>query len=76
MANIRVRVENGKIVGEAPPGVEEGEEFEISIADPGDDMTDEDLARLNAALDEAWRAVREGRARPAEDVLRDLHSKR
>lgn len=76
MANIKVRVENGKIIGDAPPGLEEGAELELSIADPEDEMTDEELGRLNQALEEAWRSVKEGRVRPAEDVLGDLRSRR
>lgn len=76
MANIKVRVEKGKIVGDAPPGFEDGAELELSIADPGDDMTDEELARLNRALEEAWRSVNEGLVRPAKDVLADLRPNR
>ena len=76
MANLKVRVENGKIVGDAPPGLEEGEELELSIADPGDDVTEEELVRLNRALEEAWRSVKEGRVRPAEDALSELRAKR
>ena len=56
MDNLKVRVQNGKVVGDAPPGLEEGEELELSIADPGDDLTEEELARLNRALEEAWRS--------------------
>ena len=76
MANIRVRVENGKIVGDAPAGLEEGVELELSIADSGDDMTEEELARLSQALEKAWQSVKAGRVRPAEDALADLRSKR
>ena len=76
MDNLKVRVQNGKVVGDAPPGLEEGEELELSIADPGDDLTEEELAQLNRALEEAWRSVKEGRVRPAEDVLSKLRSKR
>ena len=75
MANLKVRVENGKIVGEAPPGLPEGTELELSLADPGDDMTEEELAELNRALEASWRSVKEGRLRPAEDVISDLRSK-
>jgi hypothetical protein len=75
MSHIRARVENGKIVADAPPGLQDGVELELSIADPGDDMTEEELARLNRALDDAWRSVKEGRVRPAEDVLTDLRSR-
>ena len=74
MGNIRVRVEAGKLIGDAPPGFEDGTELELTLADPGDEMTSDELNRLNLALEEAWRAIREGRVRPAEDVLRDLRS--
>jgi hypothetical protein len=74
MASIRVRIEQGKIVGEAPPGFQEGDELELSITDPGDDMTEAELARLNCALEDAWRAVQAGRVRPAEELLDELQS--
>jgi hypothetical protein len=37
---IKVRVENGKIIEDAPPGVPDGTELEIRLADPRDDLTD------------------------------------
>jgi hypothetical protein len=58
MKTLKVRVENGKIVGEAPPGLPEGTEIELCIAHPGDDMTEEELAELNRALEAAWRSVK------------------
>jgi len=76
MKTLRVRVENGKIIGEAPPGLPEGTEIELCIADPGDDMTEEDLAELNRALETAWRSVKDGRVRPASDVIAEIRAKR
>lgn len=76
MQHLKVRVENGKIVGQAPPGVPDGTELELCLADPGDDMTDEELAALNRAMEAAWRSVTEGRARPAADVISDLRARR
>ena len=76
MANIRVRVENGKIIGDAPPGFEEGAEIELALADPGDDLSHGELARLNQALEAAWKSVRDGHVRPAGDVLADLRSRK
>ena len=75
MANLRVRVENGRIVGEAPPGLPEGTELEVALADPGDDMTEEELAELNRALEASWRSIKEGRLRLAEDVISELRSR-
>ena len=76
MKTLKVRVENGKIVGEAPAGLPEGTELELCIADPGDDMTEEELAELNRALETAWRSVKEGRVRPVSDVIADVRAKR
>ena len=76
MANLKVRVENGKIVGVAPPGLPEGTELELALADPGDEMTEEELEQLNRALEASWRSVQAGRVRPAEEVISELRSKR
>ena len=76
MSTLRVRVENGKIVGDAPPGLEEGAELELSLVDPGDEMDEAELAALNRALEQAWRSVTEGQVRPVEDVLTDLRGRR
>jgi len=72
METIKVRVENGNIIGAAPPGLPEGTELELRLADPGDDLTEEELAALNNALEKAWRSVEAGRFRPARDVISDL----
>ena len=76
MKTIKVRVEGGRIVGEAPPRLLEGTELELCIADPGDGMTEEELAKLNRALETAWRSVKEGRVRPAAEVIAEIRAKR
>lgn len=76
MDTIRVRVENGKVVGEAPVGLPEGTELVLQLAEPEDSLTPEELAELNAALDRGWACLEAGQVRPAEDVLRDLRSRR
>lgn len=76
MENIRVRVENGRLVGDAPPGLPEGTELELRLVDPGDDLTAEELASLNRALESAWRSVRRGETETAENLLARLrHAK-
>ncbi len=72
MQALKVRVENGKIVGDAPSGLVDGTELDLCLAEPEDDMTQEQLAELNAALDSAWRSMEAGRFRPAADVLAEL----
>ena len=75
MASFKVRVEGGKLVGTAPPGLPEGTELEVSVADPGDDMTEEELAELNRALEAAWQSVQKGDVRPAEEAIARLRKK-
>ncbi len=76
METIKVRVENGRIIGKAPPGMPEGAELELRLADPGDDLTEEELAALNKALEAGWRSIEAGRFRPAGEVIAELRTKR
>jgi len=74
MHTLKVRVEKGKIIGQAPAGLPEGTELELCVADPGDAMSPEETAALNQALDTAWRSVQVGNFRPAEHVIAKLRS--
>jgi hypothetical protein len=71
MKAIRVHVENGRISGEAPAGLPDGD-VDLCLADPQDDMTDDELARLNEALARGFESIKAGRFRPADDVIADL----
>jgi hypothetical protein len=71
MKAIRVRVENGRITGDAPPGLPEGE-VDLCLAEADDDMSEADLARLNDALERGFEAIKAGHFRPARDVIADL----
>lgn len=72
MKAVRVRVQNGRITGEAPPGLPEGE---VALADADDDMTEAELARLNDALERGLESVKAGRFRPARDAIADLRQR-
>jgi hypothetical protein len=76
MEALKVRVENGKIIGDAPRGIAEGTELELCLAEPSDGMSKGELAALNAALDAGWRSIEAGRFRPAGEVISELRSKR
>lgn len=71
MKAIRVRVENGRISGEAPPGLPDGE-VDLCLADPEDQMSDDELARLDTALTRGFESIKDGRFRAAADVIADL----
>ena len=71
MKAIRVRIENGRITGEAPPGSLEGE-VDLALADADDDMTEAELERLNDALEYGFEAINAGQLRPARNVIAGL----
>ncbi len=75
MEALKVRVENGKIIGDAPRGIAEGTELELCLAEPQDDMSEDELAALQAALDAGWRSMKAGRFRPASQVVAELRTK-
>ena len=74
MKAIRVRVENGRITGDAPPGLPDGE-IDLCLADADDDLTEAQLAHLNEALQRGFKAVRAGRFRPAQDLIADVRER-
>lgn len=71
MKAIRVRIENGHITGEAPVGLPDGE-VDLCIAEPDDEMSTDELARLNDVLARGFESIKTGRFRPAADVISDL----
>ena len=74
MKALRVRVENGRITGEAPAGLPDGE-VDLCLADVDDGMSDAELARLNDALARGFESIKAGRFRPAADVIADLRKR-
>jgi hypothetical protein len=71
MKTVRVRVENGRITGQAPPGFPEGD-VEVRLVEPEDEMSDEELQRLDEALARGFESIKAGRFRPASDVIAAL----
>lgn len=71
MKALRVRIENGRITGEAPAGLPDGE-LDLCLADVDDGMTDEERAQLNDALTRGVESLKAGRMRSAADVISDL----
>lgn len=76
METLRVRVENGRIIGTAPRGFAEGAELELCLAQPDDAMSPAELAALGRALDAGWQSMQAGRMRPAQEVIAELRAKR
>ena len=51
-------------------------EVDVCLAEPDDDMTDEELERLNLALEAGWRSLQAGRVRPATEAIAALRARR
>lgn len=75
MKAIKIRVEAGRIIGDAPPGMPDGE-VDLCVAEPEDDMTAEELERLNRALEAGFRSLEAGRARSASEAVAALRARR
>jgi hypothetical protein len=75
MKALKLKVEAGRITGEAPPGMPDGE-VDLCLAEPEDDMTDEELETLNRALEAGWRSLQAGRVRPAGEAVAQLRNRR
>ena len=75
MKALKLRVAGGWITGEAPPGMPDGD-VEVCLAEPDEEMTPDELERLNQALDAGWRSVQAGRFRPATEAIQALRARR
>ena len=75
MSAIRARVQNGRLLLDAPTALPEGAVLDLVVDDEGDDLDDADRAALTAAISRAWAAVQQGHARSADDVLASLRKR-
>jgi hypothetical protein len=72
---IKARIENGKLVGDAPPGYPEGAEFEVVFDPADDDMTEAEIADLNAAIEVSRRQFEAGEYVSEEEFLASLRAR-
>jgi hypothetical protein len=75
MRELKARVKNGRIVVDEPTDLPEGTELDLVVADPGDDLDDEERAELHAALDEGLAEMRAGGSVDAADVIARLRGR-
>ncbi len=76
MNALKARVLKGRLVVEDPVEFPEGTELELTIADPGDDLDDAEREALHEALAKAWESAKAGRSRPAEELIKELRSRK
>lgn len=72
MSAIRARVQNGRLIVDAPTTLPEGTVLDLVVDDEGDDLDDAERAVLDDSLSRALASVEAGNARPAEQVLAAL----
>lgn len=75
MQSLRARVVNGRYVIDEPAHLPEGAEVKLQVIE-GDDLDDDERARLHAALEEAAEDIDAGRLISAEESLRRLRALR
>lgn len=69
---LKARVRGGRLILDEPIDLPEGSEIDLVPADQGDDLDDEDRARLHAALERSAQQYRNGEGILASDVLTRL----
>lgn len=75
MSALRARVQNGRLVLDAPTALPEGTVLDLVVDDEGDDLDDAERAELDDAISRAWDSVQAGRGRSAEEVLESLRKR-
>jgi len=75
MSAIRARVQNGRLLVDAPTALPEGTVLDLVVDDEGDELGDAERAVLNAAITRAWDAAKAGQVRSADEVLRALRTR-
>jgi hypothetical protein len=73
---LKARVRGGRLILDEPVDLPDGSEIELVPADEGDDLDDEDRARLHAALERSAEQFRAGTGIPADEVLGSLRAPR
>ncbi len=72
MQPLRTRVRHGRIVLDEPTDLPEGTEVEVVLAERGDDLDDEERARLHESLQRGFAQARAGQLIDADEVIKKL----
>jgi hypothetical protein len=73
---LKARVQGGRVVVEDSVDLPDDTELQLLVVDEGDDLDDEERARLHAALEESQRQVDRGEVASLDAVLADLRAGR
>jgi hypothetical protein len=66
---LKARVRSGRLIMDEPVDLPDGTEVELTLADDGDSLQEEDRARLHAALERSAEQFRAGQGIPADEAL-------
>jgi hypothetical protein len=69
---LKAQVRGGRLVLDEPTELPEGSEVELVLADDGDELDDDDRARLDASLQRSAEQFRAGRGIDADQALARL----
>lgn len=72
MLTMKARVRRGRLVLDEPTELPEGSEVELVLADDGDELDDDDRARLDASLQRSAAQFAAGRGIDADEALARL----
>lgn len=75
MPATRARVQNGRLLVDAPTALPEGTVLDLVVDDEGDELDESERAALDAAISAAWAAANAGQVRPADEVLKALRGR-
>jgi hypothetical protein len=80
MQPVKARVRNGRLVLDEPTDLPEGEEVELVplddvLANGGDDLDDEERARLHRSIERGLEDVKAGRTVDAQQVIDELRAR-
>jgi hypothetical protein len=73
---LRARVKGGRVVVEDSVDLPDETELHLLVIDDGDDLDDEDRARLHAALEESQAQMDRGETEPLDKLLSDARAGR
>ena len=73
---LRAHVANGRLVVDESGDLPDGAEVQIGVVDGGDQLDDDDRARLHAAIEQAQAERDRGEGIPAAQFLAELRSRR
>ncbi|MRG92306.1 hypothetical protein [Polyangium spumosum] len=75
MQALKARVQNGRIVVDEPTDLPEGTVLDLVVADPGDELDEDERAALHTALDEGLADMQAGGGIDAETLLDELRAR-